>query len=273
VATKKLRGSPSKSPSTTKLAAAKLKPELDQEPEKRSIQFPWKSSAGELFLLPEDRESKPKLIGQATGEISVEPSARLFLNFNFDPAEGCSQLRTLPADALFGLSLLGTDVIDSDLQVITHLQTLQELDISCTATTDDCLEHILQLRQLKKLNLASTGVTDAGIGCLVQLPKLTELVLDNTRVTDVGLAAIKELKDLTTLSLSFTSISSRGLASIKELSKLKNLRLNRTGVTNSGVVFLIGLTQLEELWLGGTNVSYRGLNELSTCLPECRVFL
>jgi Leucine Rich repeat len=243
---------------------------LYSEP-KVSIHFPVDRSCGDLYIVEDDGTTQ--FLGEAIGEVRVLPDTRLVLYYNYDTVYGCSRLARVAADALFGISFLGTEVGDSDLQFIEHLTRLEELDIGCTGITDTGLHHIAKLRNLRKLNLSSTRISEAGMPLLSSLSFMSELVLDDTRVGDTALGALTQLSNLHTLSLSFTDVTNKGLSQIKNLTNLKRLRLNSTAVSNAGIDFLTRLTNLQELWLRSTSVSYQGLTELTKWLPSCQIIV
>jgi Leucine-rich repeat (LRR) protein len=241
------------------------------ESEKRTIFFPKDKSLGDLYLVGED--GRAKFMGEAVGEVGVFAKAKVFLYYSFDQVYGCSRLSKLSGDAFYGISFLGTEISDDDLQFIEHLQSLEELDISCTQLSDQSLHYVTKLRNLRKLNLSSTRISNEGVASLASLPELNELILDDTRLNDGALALLSRLGQLTTLSLSFTDITSRGLSQIKGMKNLRKLRLNSTSVSNAGIDFLTRLSKLEELWLRSTNVSYPGLAELTKWLPDCQIII
>jgi Leucine-rich repeat (LRR) protein len=233
------------------------------------IHFPHDRSAGDLYLV--EPKGKARFLGQALGEVHLPMDSQVFLYYEYDQVYGCSRLARLAADALYGLSFLGTEITDTDLQFLKHLDSLKELDVSCTSISDACLQHLQDLANLRKLNLSSTKISSKSVDSLCRFKSLTELILDDTTITDQSLIKLSSIARLETLSLSFTQVTSRGLSKIKSMKNLKRLRLNSTNVSNGGIDFLIRLTKLEELWLRSTRVTYSGLAELKKQLPDCQI--
>jgi Leucine-rich repeat (LRR) protein len=233
------------------------------------IHFPHDRSVGDLYLV--EPKGKAKFLGQALGEVHLHTGSQVFLYYDYDQVYGCSRLARIAPDALYGLSFLGTEITDSDLQFLKHFDSLEELDVSCTGIGDECLPHLQDLPNLRKLNLSSTKITSRSADSLCRFKSLTELILDDTVIKDQSLIKISSLAKLETLSLSFTQVTSRGLSKIRSLKNLKRLRLNSTNVSNAGIDFLVKLTKLEELWLRSTRVTYSGLAELRKQLPDCQI--
>ncbi|PWT95998.1 MAG: hypothetical protein C5B53_10510 [Candidatus Melainabacteria bacterium] len=242
-----------------------------KEPEKKGsvIHFPHDRSLGDLYMV--EPKGKAKFLGQALGEVHVPDKSKVFLYYDYDQVYGCSRLARIASDALYGLSFLGTEITDADLQFLNHFDALEELDVSCTSLGDDCLKHLQDLPNLLKLNLSSTRITSKSADILCRYKSIVELVLDDTVIADQALMKLSSLTHLETLSLSFTEVTSRGLSKIKGLKNLKRLRLNSTNVSNAGIDFLIRLSKLEELWLRSTRVTFSGLAELKKQLPDCQI--
>lgn len=233
------------------------------------IHFPHDRSIGDLYLT--EAKGKAKFLGQALGEVHVPDNSKVFLYYDYDQVYGCSRLARIATDAIYGLSFLGTEITDADLQFLKHFDALEELDVSCTSLGDECLKHLQDLPNLLRLNLSSTKITSKSADILCRFKSINELVLDDTVIGDQALMKLSSLTHLETLSLSFTEVTSRGLSKIKALKHLKRLRLNSTNVSNAGIDFLIRLTKLEELWLRSTRVTFSGLAELKKQLPNCLI--
>ncbi|NOY43279.1 MAG: hypothetical protein GXP26_15780 [Planctomycetes bacterium] len=79
---------------------------------------------------------------------------------------------------------------DDDLEELTKLEHIQELDLRGTQITDQGLLHLQKLKYLRKLNLSGTQVTDLGMKHLSKIETLLSLQLERTQVT---YAALEEL--------------------------------------------------------------------------------
>src|SRR5262249_9727912 len=92
-------------------------------------------------------------------------------------------------------------VTDKDLQDVSKLQHLQELDLSYGEITKETLEHIKALRHLQVLDLGHTPIDDAGLQMLEGLTSLKKLYLTSCPVTNHGLAHLRKLTNLEVLVL------------------------------------------------------------------------
>jgi hypothetical protein len=236
-----------------------------------TVEFPTKTSLGELYLLDED--GKAKYHAEATGSVTVPSEAKLALYYNYEPTAGCSRLSEIKPDVLHGISFLGSEVSDAELVHVGKLTGLKEIDVSCTQIGDAGLSHLKDLRHLTKLNLSSTKISNYGLSLIPEGAKLKELVLDNTEIGDEALLHICSFTNLRVLSLSFTEISDKGLGHLKGSTTLEKIRLNCTKITDDGLIYLTRLTNLKELWVRSAKVSYPGLVELTKWLPACEIII
>ena len=143
---------------------------------------------------------------------------------------------------------------DVDLEPLSSLKHVADLNLSYSKVTDDGLRHLSGLTGLWRLQLTRTKVTDAGLKYLAGLQNLQELWLEETDVTDAGLADLKGLDKLQDLLLTQTKVADAGLVNLKQLKNLRELFLDYTLVHGDGLVHLQSLEHLEELRLGGNDV-------------------
>ena len=103
--------------------------------------------------------------------------------------------------------------------------------------------------QIRTLTLKGKNfLTDSDLELLKSLPQLRELILvENEKITDSSLAYLKDLKDLQQLYVLDCPISDSGLEHLKGLKKLIILELTRTKTTR------------------------KGLQDLKTTIPNCRI--
>jgi hypothetical protein len=80
-----------------------------------------------------------------------------------------------------------TNVSDADLQRLTELADLRELDLWSAQITDEGAKLLSRLANLRRLQLSQTQISDAGLEQLRSLTHLTELGLIETRVTPAGI--------------------------------------------------------------------------------------
>jgi hypothetical protein len=90
-----------------------------------------------------------------------------------------------PDKSVIGVSLKGTKVTDSGLEVLEGFDNLQSLDLSGTKATNNGLKRLKGLEKLRYLNLAGTKVSDSGLENLKSLTKLEYLDLRRTKVVSV----------------------------------------------------------------------------------------
>ena len=90
------------------------------------------------------------------------------------------------------LDFHGTQIGDSDLEVLSAFPDLQSLGLSGTKITDAGLEHLIGLKKLQTLSLGFTDVTDAGLITLAKLPALQNVDLLRTKVTSTSLAELQK---------------------------------------------------------------------------------
>jgi hypothetical protein len=94
--------------------------------------------------------------------------------------------------AIVGIDFFGTDVGDSDLEVLSNFPDLQTLGLSGTKVTDTGLVHLVGLEKLQTLKLGFTDITDHGLVTLAKLPGLQNLDLLRTKVTPAGIADLQK---------------------------------------------------------------------------------
>ncbi len=80
---------------------------------------------------------------------------------------------------------------DADLEPLSKLSRLEDLDLSGAPVTDAGLKHLEPLARLRYLHLEGTAITDVGLAHLEKLTSLRILTLWNTRVTDAGVKRLQ----------------------------------------------------------------------------------
>ena len=86
------------------------------------------------------------------------------------------------------VSIVRTNVTDSDLREHVVLERLAEMDLCITNVTDAGLKYLAPIKNLASLTLTSTSITDSGLTELAPLKNLTRLGLFRTTVTDKSAA-------------------------------------------------------------------------------------
>lgn len=158
---------------------------------------------------------------------------------------------------------LRADATDDELQLLSELTGLENLNLSGTKVSDSGLEHLTGMSNLKALRLSITRVSDSGLLHLHRLTQLQSLDLSGLQITDAGLRNLEELRELRSLDISGTRVTGAGLAHLAGLTSLERLVLSGTGVGDDGLKHLVRLTRLESLDLSGTQVTGSGLEHLA----------
>ncbi len=169
--------------------------------------------------------------------------------------EGWKQLQGL--DNLWRLDLNNMkNVGDTEVEKISNLTQLRELDLGMTYVSDKGMKHLVKLKNLTKLYLYGDSITDAGLPHIGELTELQILFLDGF-ITDEGMQHLKGLTKLETVRLEVSYVSDAGL---KHLHGLKNLQL-------------LGLEDWD-VWNAvakENEITEEGVNDLKQALPNCRV--
>jgi len=133
---------------------------------------------------------------------------------------------------------VGEESFDSSIDHISfaspHIENMDELkqlrlfaklrsaSFSGTNLDDVGLEHVSHVPTLENLNLQETRITNVGLGCLHRLPSLQCLRLkDNLQLNNACIPQLLRLGTLVELQIHETSIDQHGL---KELERMKSLR-------------------------------------------------
>lgn len=222
---------------------------------------------------------------------------------SFSPLENLTNLRRL------GLS--GTGLSDADLDVITNLSELTELQLedneaftatgldTLKAALPDCvivhseLYYILLLGGTEfrsdAVSIRADAVGVSSLDGLENFLSLESLFLNDNEISD--LAQLAPLVNLKTLELSGNQISD--LSPLQNLTKLVNLRLDNNEITSlsalaglteltylnlegnqiSDPIPLYGLTKLRDLYLGqNSTLSAEQIVALQEALPDCNIY-
>jgi hypothetical protein len=89
---------------------------------------------------------------------------------------------------------------DAELNHISHLSGLEELDLHRSPVTDESLARLDGLTGLQSLILFHTPISDAGLMRLKRLGRLRNLSIENTKVTDAGVAELQKALPKLTIS-------------------------------------------------------------------------
>lgn len=212
--------------------------------------------------LPDIENTPPKweLLCQATGDVTVPAGKALRLSPSKEAVEDLSPLSRLGADDIQALYCRNIEMADDQLQHISNLTGLKELNLWGTGILGTGLEHLAKLDSLERLWLGRTHVGDNKLAHLLHLDSLQFLYLRSTPTTDAGMAHVGKITSLEILSLG-NGVGNEGLVHLRHMTKLKRLHLWQTRVNQEGLIHLRHLDNLEHLRLG-FDVD-RGLKHLS----------
>jgi Leucine-rich repeat (LRR) protein len=144
---------------------------------------------------------------------------------------------------LTALDLSGNVTI-SDLEPISRLSNLKEINLSGTPVSD--LMPLRNTNNLQILDISGTAVNS--IDPLRYCTHLEELRMKDTQVSDISI--ISTFSGLDLLDISKTPVPS--LDPVRDLTLMKDLRLSQTKISDLGPVS--GMTGLESLNISGTSV-------------------
>jgi WD40 repeat protein len=160
---------------------------------------------------------------------------------------------------------------DQVLEKLKGCKSLLYLGLQGTTVTDAGVKNLGECKNLRQVNLCLTGIGDSGLEGLKPCTKITALGLGDTQVTDKGLSLFKGSECLTHICLQNTKVTDVGVSHLTAAKSLESIDLNRTAVSDKGVWFLRGCKDLRMAALVFTQVTKRGLDELKSTFPECRI--
>jgi Leucine-rich repeat (LRR) protein len=162
------------------------------------------------------------------------------------------------------LDLENTGIRDRDLELVSKLTTLRNLNISGNSIEGPGLRNLSSLTKLSELVLDDTSSLDDGsLENLPPLPSLTKLSLSGLPINGFTLIHLGQFERLSSLDLSYSDIRDSALSHLPELPQLRELMLTGVNVDGSGFGAVGHLNSLEELWLKDTHVTNIGLTYLS----------
>lgn len=149
---------------------------------------------------------------------------------------------------------------NSFLPYVGRLRNIKRLNLASRRVGDEDLNAISGMAQLEELDVSEHSLTDAGLVHLRGLKNIRRLQLGlapgfrRERFGEVGMQSIAELLELESLGLNFTRLTDTGLTHLARLPKLKRLEVEGTEITPACIPLLEKLPELEELWITGTKL-------------------
>ncbi|HUG20635.1 MAG TPA: hypothetical protein VMM56_16725 [Planctomycetaceae bacterium] len=171
---------------------------------------------------------------------------------------------------LQSLVLHGHNIDNDDMEIVKNLESLNAIYLLDTRVDDQGLRLLSELK-LTQLSLGSE-ITDEGVRYACERwPELLSFGLHSSKVSDSSITSIVTLEHLQYLNLNDTLISIASLESLEKLTSLNHLRLDNTSLTDESVPYLSKLTGLRTLSVEESRITEKGLQELRSHLPNCRV--
>ncbi len=135
---------------------------------------------------------------------------------------------------------------------LSHINTLESLNVISTKFNDEWMPHIAKLRRLKTLRFTNNGkLTDAGMVQLAGLKDLETFSFVGTAITGRAYAKFEGFTKLVKVSHRGSSIDDEGLKELCDhLPNLENISLAHAKFTDAGAANLAKLTKLKGLELG-----------------------
>jgi len=135
---------------------------------------------------------------------------------------------------------------------LSHIITLESLNVISTKFNDEWMPHIAKLRRLKTLRFTNNGkLTDAGMVQLAGLKDLETFSFVGTAITGRAYAKFEGFTKLVKVSHRGSSIDDEGLKELCDhLPNLESISLAHAKFTDAGAPNLAKLTKLKGLELG-----------------------
>jgi Leucine-rich repeat (LRR) protein len=237
-----------------------------EQADSRVIRFPSDRSMGTLYVLDSNRVDTSRydsweLLCEASGKVQVPAGKVLKLYLSKEAGDDLSPLSALRPDDLITLYCFGVEIADEQLQHISHLTGLEEINLHSTNILGTGLKYLVKLKKLEGLSLNSTHVGDNELAYLSDLPSLKSLDLWGTPVNDAGMVHLGKIVSLKTIRLS-KGVGDEGLSHLKNLTSLRHLSVSDPSISDKGISHLSGMTQMEYLYIADTQISNEGLLQL-----------
>jgi len=147
---------------------------------------------------------------------------------------------------------------------VSHLVTLESLNIISTKFDDTGMPYLAKLTGLKSLRLTNNGkITDAGMEQLADLSNLETFALVGTEITGKAYTKFEGFTKLTRVSHRGSHIDDEGLRQLCEhLPNLENISLAHAKFTDAGAPHLAKLIHLKGLELGTPKATPQALKHI-----------
>ncbi len=234
------------------------------------VHFPKERSMGMLYVLNANQiESYDyddwEPLCEARGDVTVPAGKVLRLDLDERTGEDLSPLSKLEPNDLFMLYCYSVEFADEQLQNISHLTGLRQINLHDTGILGTGLKYLTDLKSLECLDLKSTHTGDEELAYLLDLPNLKILHLWGTPVTDAGMIHVGKVTSMESLSLN-EGVGEEGLSHLKNLTKLKDISIHNPAVSDESMQILVNFKHLEIMHLNYAQISNEGL----ACLKDMK---
>lgn len=180
-----------------------------------------------------------------------------------------------------GINLNKTGVTDKALEILSKIDTLEELYVDETKITDRGMKYLVRLgdNRLNLLTLAKTNVTDAAIESISKFGKLAWLGLDNCKnVTGANIDLLRNNSDLFHLGLAGSGFKPENLAKLSKLDigGLPSLDISSLNLTDADLRTLAEakVPNLSTLYFrNNKDVTDQGLLEVASIKPLSNIHI
>lgn len=166
-----------------------------------------------------------------------------------------SGLRSLPFDVIEEADFNFTDFSDEDFSQASFLNTLQKLDLMCTAVGRSGKPFFSELFNIKELCLYGTEISGDALSAISGLNTLRTLDLSRTGINDESLEILQDLRLLECLILNRNSLTGKTFGILRRFPRLRQIRASHNPITSEGLekIFdtLLELPEHVRLTLGG----------------------
>lgn len=186
----------------------------------------------------------PEALQQATGGLLPVFDSLILVDLAIPNAGPHDARKTDPYDAAF-------------FEHLSHVSTLESLNIIATKFNDDWIPHVSGLSKLRTLRFTNNGkLTDKGLEQLSGLKQLETFSFVGTAMQGHAYAKFDGFTKLTKVSHRGSSIDDQGLKELCEhLPNLESISLAHAKFTDAGAAHFAKLTKLKSLEIGSRNAT------------------
>lgn len=182
------------------------------------------------------------------------------------------------AKTITRLRLLRNPINDEALVALKKLQDLEELELGATQCQGWGLGNATKgggLKHLKFLSMYACPMNAQGAKAVSAIKSLEKISLGAIGImSDADFASIVQgMKNLKHVYIAqCTNMDGSGLAALKGCKDLEELHINQCDKMGDGVVKIVkGFKNLKVLTCSGTAITPKGIAEIKSALPDCKV--